>query len=294
MFVKGKLAGLAVAASTLAGAASALGALSQGKYSVKTHNFTVSSATYGGDYLKCAKGKRVVSGGAFWHASGSGKPVPDAGFIANSAPTTDGKGWYAIGFNQKPGTLDFEEVALCLPSKAVGHYKVKTHNFVVSGGSVGGGYVKCAKGERVVSGGAFWHASGSSTPMPEAGAIYSSTPTTDGKGSYATGYSQTVGNLDLEGVALCLPSKAVGHYTVKTHNFTVPSFSVAGGYVNCAKGERVVSGGAFWHASGSSTPIPDAGPIQNSAPTTNGKGWYATGRDLTTGALDLQEVALCL
>ena len=80
-------------AFALAGAASALAALSQGKYSVKLQDYGVASATYGGGSVFCAKGKRLVSGGTFWHTSTSAKPVPDAGVITNSTPTTDGKSW---------------------------------------------------------------------------------------------------------------------------------------------------------------------------------------------------------
>jgi hypothetical protein len=288
---------IVASAVLIVGAAGAAEALSPGRYAVKTANFAVSARTFNGNYLSCPKGDRIVPGGGFWHASGSGKPIPDPGAqLANSTPTTDGKGWYATGFNLSfTQALKLEEVALCLPAKRVGHYAVRTKDFTVSPQQFGGNYLSCPKGDRIVTGGAFWHASGSGTPSPDGGFLTNSTPTTDGKGWYATGQNGSGATLDLEEVALCLPSKQVGKYTVKTHNFTVSNQKFGGGKLSCPKGARVVAGGAFWHAKGSGKPVARLGYIANSTPVSRGKGYYATGENyFSIKKAQLEEVVLCL
>lgn len=283
-------------ALALACAADIAYAFTPGQYATKTTSFTVAPRTFFGDYLSCPKGDRTVTGGGFWHSTGSGKPLPGGGLLANSTPTTDGKGWYATGYNASfTSTRDLEEVVLCMPAKRVGKYAVKTKNFSIDNTQFGGSYLSCPKGDRVVTGGAFWHASGSGTPLPSGGFITNSTPTTDGKGWYATGQNSAGSTADLEEVALCLPAKQLGKYAVKTHNFTVSPQKFGGGSLSCPKGSRITAGGAFWHARGSGKPVARLGYIANSSPTGHGKGWYATGNSyFATKKSQLEEVVLCL
>ncbi len=280
----------------LVGTAGVAEALTPGSYVAKTTNFSVSPRTFNGNYLSCPNGDRVVTGGGFWHASGSAKPLTGGGLLGNSTPTTDGKGWYATGYNASfTQTRDLEEVALCLPGKRVGHYVVKTKNFTIANTQFGGDYVRCPKGDRVVAGGAFWHAGGSGTPLASGGFVTNSTPTTDGKGWYATGQNISGATADLEEVAQCLPAKQVGKYTLRKKSFTLPNQKFGGGTLNCPKGTRIVAGGAFWHARGSGKPVARLGYIANSTPSAHGKGYYATGENyFSVKKSQLEEVALCL
>ncbi len=172
-----------------------------------------------------------------------------------------------------------------------GSYTLKTVDLNVSAQSSGGGYLACPTGQRIVSGGAYWHqpGQGPDASNPAGNSLGSSTPTTDGKGWYADGGTEGAQQLTI--TALCLPRSQVGKYTLKTVDLS--SSDTAGGYLACPTGQRIVSGGAYWHAPGQG---PDPSSVDDwigsSTPTTDGKGWYADG--FTDSARQLTITALCL
>jgi len=189
-------------------------------------------------------------------------------------------------------------VAIATPVSAhvgSGTYKLRTTDLTAADGASVGNYLSCPKGKRIVSGGAFWHRPGEGPDALLGGYLDSSSATTDGKGWYAAGRNVTTLQLQLRIVALCLPKAKVGPYSLRTRDLAVPALGGrVGGYVTCPAGRRIVSGGAFWHVPGEA-PDPELGQsIGSSTATTNGKGWYASGRSLYDVALELRLVALCL
>ncbi|HYH61984.1 MAG TPA: hypothetical protein VD766_08970 [Solirubrobacterales bacterium] len=68
---------------------------------------------------------------------------------------------------------------------------------------------------------------------------------------------------------------------VREKSFTPDGVEPVGGSVNCPKGDRVLSGGAFWHEPSKNSPVkPEATgfpTLSASMPTVFGRGWYAQG-----------------
>jgi hypothetical protein len=175
-----------------------------GKYKLRTIDLTAGDGASVGNYLSCPKGKRIVSGGAFWHRPGQGRDAQPPAFLRSSTATTDGKGWYAAGRNDDDLQLQLRIVALCLPKKKVGTYSLRTQDLVVASGGGAGGYVSCPSGKRIVGGGAFWHRPGEGPDAQLGGYLDSSTATTNGQGWYASGRNFDVDTLQLRLVAQCV------------------------------------------------------------------------------------------
>ena len=295
-----------VAASWVAVAASATTVLHPGQYTLTTATLQNPGFRVGG-YLACknANTHRLVAGGGFWHAPGEG-PAPinaDEHAEGSSTVTSDGKGWYADEKGAGPRAGDdgevFTMVALCLPKAQVGTYTVRTVTYDVSAGAAAGNYVSCPASQRIVTGGAYWHAAGEAPdPNNDPGYISSSTPTTDGKGWYADGLAFTNGQLTI--TAFCLPLRRIGAYTLKTATLDAVEQGESqnyyvGNYLSCPKNKRIVAGGAFWHLPGKGPDLNNAREhsLSSSTPTTDGKGWYADGDTATEGE-ELTLVAQCL
>jgi hypothetical protein len=176
-----------------------------GKYTLKTHTFTVSSGNAAGGYVKCPSTQRIVTGGAFWHQPGVGPdPSNPGGETGSSSATFDAKGWYADGWTPIGGQLTI--TALCLPQSRIGKYTLKKTTLKPSGAGVAGGYLKCPKKQGIVAGGAFWHKPGKGPDPSNANfdELGSSAATFDAKGWYADGLTgRSTDQLTL--VAQCLP-----------------------------------------------------------------------------------------
>ncbi|MFD3949484.1 hypothetical protein ACFWRC_05630 [Streptomyces albidoflavus] len=203
----------------------------------------------------CPEGTRAVNGGyasaSFQHANGGS--IYDA--VLASAPTKDGKGWFA---SQLKGKVQAR--ALCAPEG-------QAPTLVVGPVSADGeaSVASCPEGTRAVNGGfasaSFQHANG--------GTIYdfldASAPTKDGKGWFAT---QLKGKVQAR--ALCAPAE-------RAPSLVVGPVSADGeaSVASCPDGTRAVNGGyasaSFRHANGGT--IYDA--VLASAPTKDGKGWFA-------------------
>ena len=148
-------------------AAGATAVLHPGKYTLRTVTLLQDpNSTSVGGYLACKNPNthRLVAGGGYWHAPGKG-PTPssaDPHLLGSSAVTTDGKRWYAdarvTGPSGGGGGEAFTMVALCLPKAQVGTYTLRTVTYDVAGGAKAGNYVGCPANQRIVTGGAYWHA----------------------------------------------------------------------------------------------------------------------------------------
>ena len=172
-----------------------------------------------------------------------------------------------------------------------GHYRVKTKDIGIAAGGTGGGKVRCPAGQRVVSGGAYFHLDGQG-PTPEAISVLRySTPLADGTGWRAGG--RNPGSLlVLTIVITCLPLSVLGPYTVVHKDVGAPVGGTKGGWVDCPGAMRAVTGGAYWHRPGQG-PNPALEAYLGSSGTGDLLTWYASG---TTSLLNvsLRVTALCL
>src|SRR4051812_436787 len=98
--------------------------ISGGTYALAETDLNASAGTRVGNYLLCPNGKRVVTGGAYWHRVGQGPEPGLQASIQSSAATFDAKGWYAAGFNYSSDMLQLKIYAMCLAPKKVGTYKL--------------------------------------------------------------------------------------------------------------------------------------------------------------------------
>jgi hypothetical protein len=183
-----------------------LASSSVGTYTLRTDDLTIADEDYGGNYLACPAGKRVVGGGAYWHTVPNSGPGDNYAYLTSSTATSDGRGWYVSGLrNQTAPTIGLQILALCVPKAKVATYTLRTTTLTVQGGHEAGGYLACPKGKRVVTGGAYWN------DIPNTGPHYqddvllrSSTPTSDGLGWYASGYDYSGKTMGLTISVLCL------------------------------------------------------------------------------------------
>jgi hypothetical protein len=296
---------IAVLAGTLAlaGPPCAGAAINQGHYTVKTNGLTIKGGTAGGGTLTCPHGKRVVSGGSFWHEPGDPAPrlnLAKHTHISNAFALDDGRSWYTDGVVQRGGDLKLEQVLLCLPKALVPAVTSHTNGLVLGANHTNGGSATCGAGENVVAGGAYLHKNAGRLPKPRHAGyarIASSTAKGDGSGWYADAYNPSSLPTLLTIVAYCLPQADTGAYTLVASDVPVASLTAGGGPVSCPAGQRVVSGGGYWHepgvGGGPTTPV--GVQLSSSTPTTDGLGWYADGFNLHTSTpLELQIIALCV
>lgn len=150
----------------------------------------------------------------------------------------------------------------------------------------------CPAGDRIVTGGAYWHESGQNGDASLETTIIGSAPTANARGWSVTGANLAGASLILTVLADCLPSGSVGAYSVQT---STVSFAESFGRtsVKCPAGQEVVAGGAaLLHPELDPTAAQDLF-LQQSYPNKTGKGWYASAYNGGTTALDLKISALC-
>jgi hypothetical protein len=142
-------------------------------YKVKTTTFQVASSQGGGGYAQCPTGSRIVAGGAFFNIGGQGPNPSTTDYITGLSPKLQTDGFYGAAFNFTGQTLPLVVVAECLPrgtltligANNLKPYQVVTNTGSLAGGSLGGGYVACPTGGRIVSGGEYFDFGGGG-PLP--------------------------------------------------------------------------------------------------------------------------------
>ena len=267
---------VAMAFGLLAAPASA--AIDPGGYTIRTREVSVPGTSPGldGGSVACGRGKRVVTGGAFWRRETGGPDPSLNAYLSSSAPKLDKRGWFAAGINWSNETLVLRIVAYCLPAVQVGSYTVVTVDRTVEAKHFRSGTPRCGKGLRVVTGGAFWRAADGTPETAVEGYLRSSTPDPDGKGWYGVGFSD-VGTLQLRVVALCRPSGSVGPYTRRTRDIPIATDVVGSSTRSCGAGKLAVPGGAFWHREGDGRDGSRPAWLRASAPVQGGAAWLAGG-----------------
>jgi hypothetical protein len=217
----------------------------------------------------CPRGTRVIGGGVEFHRPGLPADHRLRATLIGSAPTRDGRGWYVKGL-----TLDDDEPVrmrvrvTCLPRHQIGAYRVVVRDELTGDDPLTALTADCGRGWRVVAGGARF----SQADPDAADTLTRSTPRSDGRRWDAAGYGYRA-TTELRIVLLCRPAGALAGLAVRSTSTPVTDTTGAG-RVRCPSGKRALSGGADWLWQGARSD--QAGLIQ-SAPTPDGRGWYAAG-----------------
>lgn len=244
-----------------------------------------------GGYVKCPKGTRVLTGGAYVHDPGEGPSTPGPGEfepIGASAPTKNGKRWYAAGV-ELTAPKRVTVAVRCLPKRKLSAVESKVAELNPASGEAIGKTLRCSRGMEALTGGALWHRPGE-RPVPEEagkGLLASSTVTANGRAWYADGTDNfLIEEERLRVVVRCVPKAELAGTSTKERTIEdVPDDGIAGATVRCRKGRRALTGGGFWHASGSGPdPAGNAGIFGGSNSfSRNGKSWHAHGLNFNAG-----------
>jgi hypothetical protein len=257
-----------------------------------------------GGTLSCPGGKRILSGGAFFHA---GDHVPDQtladmGDVMSSGPL-DRHRWYAAG-HSAGGTQTLTIVLRCLPNRRLRGERLLSQDYDVGDGLTGGGAVGCDGNTRILTGGGVWHPRGAD-PVPaetSRGFLAGSVPGFNARGWFADGSDNYIGDdYLLTESLLCVPKRRIKGVKVITRTFAdVPNGSAVGLPMTCPGRTRALTGGGYWH-SGDGVPDPSNDQIVYLAGSVSvgarSKGWFVDGfnfaspagmRSFTTGVLCLR------
>jgi hypothetical protein len=269
-------------------------AIDPGGYVIRTRSIEVESTNPGleGGSVGCGKGRRVVTGGAYWHLGSAGPDPLLNAYLASSAPKPNGKGWFAAGINWSSDTLILEVVAYCLPKSAVGSYTVRTVDRTVDDNDFRSATPRCGNGRRAVTGGAYWLDGDGSPSTTIEGYLRSSTPLPSPNGWWANGYSD-VGTHTLRAIVLCRPASAVGPYTGETRDVAIDEEESKLLTRSCGNGKRAVPGGAFWHEEGKDRNPVIEGYLRASVPWQQGRAWLAVGYSTEDIEVLMRVVVFC-
>ncbi len=150
--------------------------------------------------------------------------------------------------------------------------------------------VACPSGDRVVSGGAYWHRQGQNGDPTLNAVIVSSSPSTDTLGWFAVGANQDNEPLVFTVEAQCLPRGSIGKYHVFTADRTVAAHTTVEAQPLCPSGEVVVTGGAAWHRTGHA---PASGLSAELTTSVRWESWDAAGYNTGSSPLHLLVTSLC-
>jgi hypothetical protein len=307
-FIVGTLcAELAACGAVLAIAPAAWAALDQRDIKrselVETNLLVGPSGESNGTQATCPQGTRLLSGGSHFTYVGFVGTGPSQ--ITSSGPLPNGRGWYAaINNSNSTASVNLDVNARCLPRAKLDSVKTRMRPYPVADAADGGGATKCANGDRIVTGGAFWTVGGA-MPVPNpatAGqaALASLSPLRSGRGWYADGANQAgaSADLDLNVVARCAPADRLADLTrlTDTEESVEPGEQVqVAGF--CTRRRALLTGGAFWHPPDQNRPQPTfaAGKRWSSGPT-DGRfdQFFANARSFAAPTADLTGIGFCL
>ena len=174
-------------------------------------------------------------------------------------------------------------------------YVTKTVTVTVASAGTGAATATCPSGDLVITGGAYWHPTNSTTSDPSLYThIDSSSPTTNLSGWYVTGTNSTTQSLQLTAIAQCLPKSALGSYTVLKREVVVDPDRPGNADLKCKSGQLVVAGGGTWHKPGKNPKAGLSAHLSTSSPDSSASGWSVAGANLGASILDLRVLALCV
>lgn len=271
---------------------------------VREKSFTPAGVEPVGGSVKCPKGNRVLSGGAFWHQGSNRSPVkpPATSFptLSASIPTFDGRGWYAHGTSSQAETLTIR--ILCTRAGHLEDYLALSSTFLPDDGDPVGGSEECDPGTVAFTGGSSWALGlGQESPADaDRGLLASNAISEDGRAWYSDGLDVWVGqapDLHIVRAIRCLPNKQLAKTVIRTQSAPAAQGAEAAAKARCSDRQRALAGGAVWHTGdGEPNLFTNAGISGgSSAATKDLRGWYAHGYNADSGGFRTLTVqVLCL
>ena len=278
LLTRGRLAFLAAGAITAvtgalfaatASAAAPSAAVEYPNYTHETARFSFGQGAYAGGYVDCSAGKLPIA---------SGSVNSDArGILLSGSITTAGTGSFASGQSQGGAAHELEVRSHCVDatkltgstraSLAVRDHRSSSWDSYVRRATCPSGTVAFGGGANVVSNGVY-DVAGLSTfgTKPEAR-------------SWTYGGAGDLGDRTLLIESKCLPRARLGK--IVTVQDTVGGTGATGrqrviGSARCPEGYFAFAGGAFFSASGSTTPT-SSGYLQANMMSPDDRGWLAIG-----------------
>lgn len=221
--------------------------------------------------VRCPAGKRVISGGVVFHRPDL-PPAALAAKLISSSPTSDARGWHGAGASFEDLPILMRITAVCLPTRSIGSYTVRTKDLTADGALHFDGSLTCGRGKRIVTGGAFWNPTDGGAAPTGADNLFRSGPR-DGSRWVASGFAFGSPDDILRIVLLCRPAASLGSVSLRTRDLT--GGSDRDGSVSCPAGKRAIAGGVDWIEDG--TPIPAGGSMTSSSVRSTRTGWYTAG-----------------
>ena len=176
-----------------------------------------------------------------------------------------------------------------------GYQQIEASQLVLANSSYGV-VASCPTGKRAVAGGVYWSVEGAEIDrlLARDRWLSSNLPVEAGQSWYASGRNYgEASTLNL--VIECLSTDALGTYKVRS--VTAPAGNTTSATARCPAGYRAMTGGAAWRYPGQHWGANDyaEGTFSISMPTSDGRGWTATGSRATSGSsARLHVTALCL
>ncbi len=168
----------------------------------------------------------------------------------------------------------------------------KQKTIEVANGVRNGTTAKCPNGDRVVTGGAYWHEPNQVGDATLDASIDSSAPEDNAKGWSASGINASGGALQLTVVAQCLASHSFPAYTVLTRDVSVDPGRSGNAELRCKSSQGIVSGGAVWEMSGQQPDASLPGRLTGSLPDALNR-WSVSGRNEGSKTIQMHVTALC-
>jgi len=298
----GALTGVAIL--TLALGAPAMGAKIDGELiegsQLKLKQIDVPAGGTVGGTAHCPKSKRLLTGGAFWHATGAGPDpaISNLSQLTSSAPTRDGRGWYADGQSVASESRTLTIEARCVPKGKMPRVTARDEGNVLDTGFAGGVTADCPGDQVTMTGGAYLGKPGKGPSRVGArrGRITGSTLINSAEKWRVIGGNFSEGKLELHAIALCVPANKVDGLNINYPTSVVPDHGTAGGYGSCFGGTRALAVGTSWRRTGEQKPAVDLASstyLSGNAPTFDTLGHYGAGLNASGVSLNLDTAILC-
>ena len=249
---------------------------------------------------RCPKSKRLLTGGAFWHATGGGPAhaISNLSQLTSSAPTRDGRGWYADGMNNANESRTLTIEARCVPKGKLPGVTVRDQGNVLDTGFPGGVTADCPGDKVTMTGGAYLSKPGKGPSIVGArrGRITGSTLINSAEKWRVIGGNFSEGKLELHAIALCIAENKVDGVSINYPTSVVPDQSTGGGYGSCFGGTRALAVGTSWRRTGEQKPAVDLATstyLSGNAPTFDTLGHYGAGLNVSGVSLNLDTAILC-
>lgn len=208
--------------------------------------FNVAASTIGAGVVECPASYVPVGGGLQSVSTVGSATPPEWEKVAEYR--TGARGFAVLLHNYFTGAaISGIVTASCALEAHVGTVTTVSADFARVN-SMAGGVATCPQGQVAIGGGADWNTTGVNTRRVDL-----TSPTTDGTGWYATGYSPTAVTLHVE--AYCVPAADVG-VTPNVWRQDYAGATDAFGSHQCPSGKHIGAAGTFVSASGDNTPDP--------------------------------------